>query len=532
MGNRLDQQNDLESVEICPKALPENLVIHRFSNSLQEPSFDAIRAKHANPNECEVRSDCVGGKRTLFYFGRKKKRKKKLAKNGDLASSAKSLHLAESDVTGQSVNEHVQAGNGLVSLQNLNYYLESDTEFHLVNRILKRIGVFNRQTQTDFAPFSRECLQLIEVSQHLVAQLDSLNCDRPTIEELEEEHQQTHNEGFNMVYCGRTQVASKGEPNRRNVNVQRCISRATVGTNTVQSIAHLTICSVLARLSELDEQVRLINKADHPNKVFKSNGLSRSGEVEGERIDLIERDQIDSQTDEKFGQLSDAFKVHYKTALRAGSSDTFYETSKNTLKETPKETSKETPNVTSKETSKTTSKVNSPQNNLDDYFWDSFEGSDYATSGQMSGQVNERFKVSAGVKVSSSSNRPIRKSDTFISNTIISNKRNQFLGADLRSAIGKPFSSQPVLSGEVTKAANERSVMNAEGLEEPRQSEQQQRPISGLSMIGMTSGDHPGKEEAIESMDKQRLEEYLKNLLLQVQLSQEHQKKGRLIDQF
>lgn len=512
MGNQLDQQNDLESVEICPKTVPQNIRIHRFSSNSQEPSFNCeeIPARNVNPNEYPIRSDCVSNKRTLFYF--RKKRKKKLNKNGDLASSAKSLHQIEGNATEQSANEHVQAGNGLVSLRNLNYYLESDTEFHLVNRILKRIGVYNRQTQTDFAPFSRQCLQLIEVSQHLVAELENLTCERPTVEELEEEHQ--HNEGFNMVYCGRTQVASKGEPNRRNVNVQRCISRATVGTNTVQSIAHLAICSVLSRLSRLDEQVRLIsklNKPDKPNRIAKLNGLSRFNEVISEPIELIERDQIDSEADEKGRQLNAAFEAPWD-ALKA-SGDTFEEcfkvnsrsrskeASKESLKETLKGTTKATLNETSKETSKATSKVNSPGNNLDDYFWDSFEGSDYAASG----------------KVSDSSNRVIRKSDTFISN------RNQFLSADLRPTICK-FSSQPVLSG----AANERSAMNAEGLEEPRQSGLGSRQ-NAVGVRSVNLGDHHlGKEDALESMDKQRLEEYLKNLLLQVQLSQEHQKKGKL----
>lgn len=487
MGNKLDQQNDLESAEICPKAFPENIVIQRFSADSAQPTA----AKQVDSN----RFDGVHvAKRTLFHFRKKKnKRKNKPSKTGDPESIKSAQCYAESDAAEQPPNEPVQSGNGLVSLKNLNYYLESDTEFHLVNRILKRIGVFNRQTQTDFEPFSRECLQLIEVSQRLVDELESLNCERPTIEELEEEHQQTHNEGFNMVYCGRIQ-AVVGKTNTRNVNVQRCISRATVGTNTVQSIAHLTICSVLSRLGEFDEQVRCISKPNRTNIVGGLNGQVR--EANGETASLIQEsiDQIQVSADQR--QL--------ETPVDWSDTPANDELKLSNLRKASKETEilKKSSKVTSNETSKETSKVNSPENNLDDYFWDSFEGC----------MVSAKVSDSSQIK---------RNSDTFNSDTFILNG-NQFL-SDPRSPINDKLSSQSVLSGQ------ECSTMDVDGHQPPDGDAADASSQNSLRTAGGQCKDEckdECKEDCLESMDKQKLEEYLKNLLLQVQLSQEHQKKG------
>ena len=477
MGNKLDQQNDLESAEICPKTVPENIQIQRFSN-LQGPTFNSSAANLRQSPSSNRWSDGVSTKRKLFYFGRKKKRKNKPNKNGNLGS-ARSLHI-ENDANDQCSNEPVQTGNGLVSLKNLNYYLESETEFHLVNRILKRIGVFNRQTQTDFGPFSRECLKLIEVSQHLVDELECLNYERPTVEELDEEHQQTHNEGFNMVYCGKVQRS--GEASTRNVNVQRCISRATVGTNTVQSIAHLTICAVLAKLGEFDEQVRLISKLNQVNQANRSREIAKTGKLNGLTIGVnrdVIRDgesinQIDNQVSTEKHRELDATFDDPTNALKVAS-DTFEESLKVNSK------------LSSKATSKATSKVNSFETNLDDYFWDSFEGR--IASGQLSGQL-------------SGSNQFKRQSDTFISNS----SSCQLL-SDRRSPISK-YISQPVLS-------------------EPRPAMNDEESNQVFDQADESSLTDQCKEDALESMDKQKLEEYLKNLLLQVQLSQEHQKKGK-----
>lgn len=438
-----DLETDLEHVRICPKSLSNNVLINNFasakhravsnvysaSNHLETNSSNEPKNGRSNePDSRPIKTDLkVGGtRRTLFYF-RKKKRKDKLYKSVELAKSGEQI---ANEAVEQNLSKHVQVGNGLVSLRNLNYYLKSNSEYHLVNRIIKRIGVFNRQTQTDFESFDDECLKLIEVSQHLVEQLSCLNTDHLIKEEIEEQQ----HEGFNMIYCGK----SNHKQNKRNVCIQRCVSRATQGTQTIESKAHLIIIQILRRLSAVDEQVRLINCAP----VRSANGTVKCDLINEKKYEMHAtfRDDFGDKLDDKFDN-----NFHAKSDLH----------SKN-----------------------------------DANFNDNFDG-------QLS--VNLTIdKTSDKLNYSKNSTQLKRKSDTVMLSDELLN--------DLHRIYRKKFNSQPILGSQTNNG--EAFKMNLDDLKE------------NDSSINHRSTDH------LDSMDKQKLEEYLKNLLLEVQLSQEHQKKG------
>lgn len=228
----------------------------------------------------------------LFFV--KKKRRNKLDKSEQNLNRSSELIKNQSEFSLSIKNAQVQAGNGLVSLKNLNSYLESDDRFHLVNRIIKRIGVFNRQTQTDFEySFNKECMKIVEVSARLTEQLENLNTERLTIEELEEEQHQTHYEGFNMIYTGRSNL----KQNKRNVCIQKCINKATVGTQTIQSRSHLIIIEILNRLNKIDK-LKELNELKVLTKVgesiqnnSKDNNFDRlSDELDLKNLEYLENE--------------------------------------------------------------------------------------------------------------------------------------------------------------------------------------------------------------------------------------------------